>query len=119
MRRILLALLTAAALIIGIAPDASALTCAKVVQPKPCKTVKRCVWGGDPDALYVEVRAATKKTALARAAKVLKNIKAAKVTPRIVDIYAFKGHKRVKARTYRLKTKHWYYSEKKQCWYIR
>src|SRR4051794_28851075 len=68
--------------------------------------------GGDPDSAFVEVRAATKKTAVARAAKVLKNIKAAKVTPRSFDIYAFKGRKRVFAKTYRLKGKHWYYSDK-------
>ena len=120
MRRILLALLTSAALLIGITPSASATTCcAKQVEFKPCKGVKRCVWGGDPDAAFIEVRAATKKTALARAAKVVKNIRSAKVTPRSFDVYAFKGHKRVLAKSYKPKGPHWYYSDKQGCWYVK
>src|SRR5688572_9351932 len=102
MRRILLALLTAVALVVGIAPSASAVTCCvNVVELKPCKGVKRCVWGGDPDSVFIEVRAATKKTAVARAAKVMKNIRSAKITPRSVDVYAYKGRKRVLAKTYK------------------
>jgi hypothetical protein len=119
MRRILLALLTAAALVVGIAPSASAVTCAKLVEPKPCKGVKRCTWGGDPDSVFIEVRANTKKTAIARAAKVVKNIKSAKVTPRRFDVYAFRGRKQVQAKTYKPKGRHWYFSYKQECWYIK
>jgi hypothetical protein len=120
MLRILLALLTSAALIVGIAPSAGATTCcATQVEFKPCKGVKRCVWGGDPDSAFIEVRAATKKTALARAAKVVKNIKSAKVTPRSFDVHAFKGRKRVLAKTHKLKGPHWYYSDKQECWYVK
>ncbi|GAB3275762.1 hypothetical protein GCM10027589_01060 [Actinocorallia lasiicapitis] len=117
MRRVLLALVSALALVLAVAPAAEACEkCVKLVEPKPCKGISRCDWGGDPDGVFVEVRAKTKKAALAKARQAVKNVKGAKVRPRTLDVLAFHGKKRVLSKTYRLSGPHYVYDEKQECW---
>ncbi len=122
MRRMLLTVLMAIGMAVGGATQASAgVTCVPVKAPKACKGVARCEWGGDPDAIWVEVKGGTLKLALSRAARALANVRAEKVKPRTVSIQARRGKKKkiVLSRTYRLKGKHWHYSYKKNCWYVK
>ncbi|GAA3229667.1 hypothetical protein [Actinocorallia longicatena] len=122
MRRILLALVSAFALIMAVSPGAQACEakCVKIVEPKPCKGIKqRCDWGGDPDAVFVEIHAKTKKKALAAARKAVANVKGAKVRPRILDVQAFKGGKRVLSKNYKIKGPHYVYLEKEDCWTVK
>ncbi|MEO3781818.1 hypothetical protein ABGB12_00680 [Actinocorallia sp. B10E7] len=123
MRRLLLTVLMAGGMVMGAATQAGAagVTCVTVKAPKACKGVKRCEWGGDPDAMWVEVKGGTRKLALSRAAKARANLGAAEVKPRTVSILARAGRKNkiVLSRTYKLKGKHWYFSYKKNCWYVK
>lgn len=106
------------ALVLGVPGAASASWCVKP-DPRPCHGVKRCTFGGDPDAMYVTVKAASRKLALQRADKVVRNLRAAHVKPRIVDVIARVGKRQVRAKTYRLPGKHWRYSYAKNCWVVR
>lgn len=122
MRRMLLIVLMACGMVTGAAGQAAAgVTCVPVKAPKACEGVKRCEWGGDPDAIWVEVKGGTRKIALARAARVRANVKAAEVKPRTVSLQIRHGRKNrvLLSKTYRLKGKHWYYSYKKNCWYAK
>ncbi|WP_106399916.1 hypothetical protein [Actinocorallia populi] len=118
----LLTVLMACGMVTGAATQASAgITCVPVKAPKACEGVERCEWGGDPDAVWVEVKGGTRKLALSRAAEVRANVKAAKVKPRTLSIQARYGKKNriALSKGYRLKGKHWYFSYKKNCWYVR
>lgn len=122
MRRTLLTVLMAFGLVMGGASQAgAAVTCVTVKQPRPCAGVARCTWGGDPEAVWVTVKGGTEELALSRAAKVRGNLLTAKVKPQFLDLQALKGKKKtvVLSRTYRLTGKHWYFSYKKNCWYVR
>ncbi|GAA0946713.1 hypothetical protein [Actinocorallia libanotica] len=123
MRRISMIVLLVCGMVTGTAAQAGAagVTCVPPKAPKACEGVKRCEWGGDPDAVWVEVKGGTRKLALARAARVRANVKAAEVKPRTLSIQARHGRKNKIAlsRSYRLKGKHWHYSAKKNCWYVR
>jgi hypothetical protein len=120
LRRMLLIILMAGGMVAGAAGQAAAgVTCIPVKAPKPCKGVKRCAWGGDPDAIWVEVKGGTRRIALDRAAKVRANVKRAAVKPRTISLEVRHGKKNriLLSKTYRLKGKHWHYSYKKNCWY--
>ncbi len=122
MRRVLTTVLLACGMVTGAATQAGAgVTCVPVKAPKACEGVKRCEWGGDPDAIWVEIKGGTRKLALERAAKARANVKAAKVKPRTLSIQARYGKKNRVAlsKGYKLKGKHWYYSYKKNCWYAK
>lgn len=105
-------------LLLGLPGQASAAVCV-TPDPRPCAGVQRCSFGGDPDAMYVTVKAATKKLALKRADKAVRNLREARVKPRIVDVVARVGKKRVRSKTYRLPGRHWKYSYTRNCWVVR
>lgn len=119
MRRVVLALIMAFAMVGGTAQAALACACTKVVEPKPCAGVRACDWGGDPDAIWVEVKAPSKKAAQARAKRVVANMKSEKVKPRSLDVVAYAGKKRVTNKTYKLAGKHWVYDAKEDCWTVK
>ncbi len=121
MRRMLLAVVAACGLVTGAASEAGAVTCVIVREPKPCAGVPFCTWGGDPDAVWVTIKAGTYELAFSRAAMVRYNLRSAKVKPRVLDLLVLKGRKQavVLSRTYRLKGRHWYFSPKKNCWYAK
>ncbi|GAB2835628.1 hypothetical protein GCM10022221_38440 [Actinocorallia aurea] len=117
MRRIMLALAVGCGLVLGVQGQAAATGCV-TPNPRPCTGVKGCSFGGDPEALYVTVKAATKKGALARADKAVANLRKAKVKPRVVDVIARAGKRQVRSKTYRLPGKHWRFSYAKNCWTV-
>jgi hypothetical protein len=118
--RVLLALVSAFALIVMASNGAEATAkCVKVVSPKPCKGIKRCDWGGDPDGIFVELHTGTKRLARARTKAVLANVRRAGVRPRGLDVIAYRGKKRVLAKSYKIKGRHYSYSVNEDCWTVR
>jgi hypothetical protein len=71
--------------------------------------------------VWVTVKGGTRALALSRAAKVRRNLQKAPVKPRFLDLLALKPGKSAVAleKTYRLKGRHWYFSYKKNCWYVK
>ncbi|MDX6742890.1 hypothetical protein [Actinocorallia sp. A-T 12471] len=118
MRRITLTVVLGCGLVLGVQEQAAAAVCV-TPDPRPCAGVRGCSFGGDPDALYVTVKAQNKKQALLRADKAVANLRKAKVKPRVVDVIARAGKKRVRSKTYKLPGKHWRYSYAKSCWVVR
>lgn len=114
----LVSLIAAFALVTGTSGAAQAAFCVKPADPRPCAGVKRCDWGGDPLAVFVEVHSKTKKNALYRAKKAIANVQRAKVRPRTLDVVAFKGSKVVYLKTIKLKGPHYAFSKKKRCWTV-